>query len=233
MKATRKKKTSFLSLSLSLVSLFHFAHPDVDAQDRHVPRVPQLLHQRVVLVGRRLHGQRLGLVPGPDEPGPPRPKHAEARRLELLYHLRKGAEREVDLALELARELGGTVVVVVRPELVEVEEVVPRAAAVVADRRRRGLGVAGVFDHGRERLVAAAARNVLQGFVEVVDVGRDVLAVVEGDGAVGDGRLERVLGVGERDDGEGRRGGGGGGSCCRGGSRRGENTDDGDDERDE
>ena len=33
-----------------------------------------------------------------------------------------------------------------------------------------------------------------------------MLPVVEGDGAVGDGRLEGVLGVRERDDGEGRGG---------------------------
>ena len=195
----------------------HFPpHPDVDAQDGDMPRIAQLLHQRVVLVGGRLHGERLGLVPRPNQPGPPGTKDRRARCFELLDHLREVAKRLVHLAFEFRRE--GPVFLVLRAELVEIEEVVVGASPVVADSgaRRRQLVPAGVSDDARERrrVVRVGRTRVLQRVVEVGDVGREVLAVVIGYGAVGDGRLEGVGGVGERDDLEGRR------RSCRGGGGR-------------
>jgi hypothetical protein len=79
------------------------------------------------------------------------------------------------------------------------QAVVPVTAAVVA----HGLG--GGRNAGEDffQRLALQIRSRIDGLVQVVDIGLVVLVVVEGHRLLVDGRLQRVIGVGQRGQGEG------------------------------
>ena len=146
------------------------------------------------------------------EPDPAGAEEADALGDELFLEGVEGAPLGFDLGLEGAGRgrfpvkpgmTGKVKPGMTRGKLGEVEVVVQDLAGVVEDGFARR-----PFDRLRDRL-GRCDHNLLQGhrlelgagdeFVEVVHVGLQVLAVVEGQGAGADDGLERVEGVREVD----------------------------------
>lgn len=153
----------------------------------------RVVHQRVVLVRGR---GDLQLAVLQDQPGPARTELTGAGRVEVSLELVHAAQFGVDLGGQFGRGLAARAD---RGQQFPEQAVVPHAAAVVADRLRQ-------LGHDREDLFQRLALRLGRGvdeLVQVVDVGLMVLVVVEGHRLLVDGRLQRVIGVGQRGQGEG------------------------------
>ena len=179
--------------------------PDVEAENRDAIALGHAGHQGVVLVRRRTDAESATRLHAE-----PRPAGAEPGRAgvgERSLHFVHRAERRVDRGHEFrargARVARGSED---RPE----EAVVEVAATVVADRATDRVGKLGdvsaeIVDRMAGEVVVAFKRRV-----QLRDVGRVVLGMMDVHGPRVDRRLEGGFGVGKFGKGEGHGGGSGG-----------------------
>ena len=149
------------------------------------------------VAGAGLLGDGEGAVGGGGEPDPAGAEEPDALGDEVVLEGVEGAPLSHDLLHELAvRVRRGRA----RRKLREIEVVVEDLAGVVED----GRGVAGRSRRGRRggRSHDFLQREAFPGgageeFVQVVDVGLEVLAVMEADGTGADHGLQRIVRVGK------------------------------------
>ncbi|KAG0763484.1 hypothetical protein G6F22_018417 [Rhizopus arrhizus] len=165
--------------------------PDIQCQDRRVAgQADRCAHQRAVLVGAAFNLQVTVAISGQ-----PRPAAAEAG----LRGLAEGILERIEAA-EIA--IDGRAEFVIRGAATGAEygpeqAVVGVATAIVAHRAALRFGHRiKVGDERLDRLRGDA--GLLEGGIEVVDVGLVVLAVVDLHRARIEVRLEGIIGVGER-----------------------------------
>src|SRR5215468_1018938 len=171
-----------LGLMLQIVGVF----PHVDADDTLGP-----LHVRAVLVGRAEDCKLLVLANA--KPCPAGAEAAETRRLDGSLHLLKVTEGSIDGAVEIARGLAGAAG---RHQLPE-ERMVPMAAQVVADGNADRFGGSSQIGQGLIDWLGGEIWPLLYEPVEVVDVGRVVVVVMDLHGLGIDVRLERIICIAE------------------------------------
>ena len=153
--------------------------PDVEGQEG----LEALAHR---VAGIRLLGDHQFAFRVGGEPHPAAAEEACALRHEFLLEGVEPAEIAVDRRGEFA---GGGVVRARRAELREIEVVVQGLAGVVQD------AAFGSLDDLLEAFAFPGAAG--QGRIQVVDVGQEVLSVVEGKGLGADGGRECVRRIGE------------------------------------
>ncbi len=150
------------------------------------------------VAGAGLLSDNEGVVRGGGEPNPARAEEGGAFGFEFGLEGFEGAPLFLDLGYELGFLQFARCCVVRRFELGEVEVVVENLTGVVEDGGG-GLASAGRLDHDvlkRHRFVLGAGNELVQ----VVDVGLEVLSVVEADSAGADDGIERIVRIWELDE---------------------------------
>ena len=165
--------------------------PHVHDEDRLAAQVGRAHHQRVV-VARRGADRKLAL-PVHIEPAPAGRKLCDGGGVELLLEGGEVAEGLLDVGEQFtAGQAAGA-----RREEIPVEVVVPGAAGVVADGGTDILRHILEVRHQILESFAVQPGMLVEGGIEVVDVGGVMLVMVQTHGLLVHERLERVVGIGQ------------------------------------